>query len=197
MFGRKRINGLEGDFMKKLSDYVTIGEDGKPQFDETAFNADVDRERNSASETAKANAEKKLRETLTAEIKAKLEEEAKLSADEKLAKEREDFLKEKKEFQKSKIVSLYETSSLFTKDEIDIYTDEIGDDFAKATERATKIIEARKKHDEDYKKQLDEQYQAGTPRPNGAGSGGGKQETFAERKAKEYGSQNADDYVKL
>ena len=67
-----------------ISKFVTVGEDGKLQIDNKAFESAFDSE---ISKAVEKNKNGKLRD----EIRRELEEEAKLSADQKLQKEREEF----------------------------------------------------------------------------------------------------------
>lgn len=67
-----------------ISKFVSVGEDGKIVVDNSAFQSEFDNAIRSAVEKNKTG---KLRE----EIKKELEEEAKLSAEQKLQKEREEF----------------------------------------------------------------------------------------------------------
>lgn len=83
-----------------ISKYVTIGEDGKVKIDEKAFQSEFDSEIHKAVETNKNG---KLKD----EIRKELEEEAKLSAEEKLKKEKEEF----EAFKKQSMVELNQTKA--------------------------------------------------------------------------------------
>lgn len=178
--------------MKDLKDYAKINEKGELELDIDLFKADLDRERNQSSETARANAEKKLRTAIESEIRKKIEDEAKLTAEEKLAKEREALANERKQFNADRIKALYKTNDLFSDEEIESFSALITDDYNLSLQTATKLVEARKKRNEEYEKGLSEKLQLGTPRTNGNGSNSGEGE-FA-KKAKEY-SQNKQNEV--
>lgn len=67
-----------------ISKFVTVGEDGQPVIDNKAFQSEFDNAIRNAVETNKNG---KLKD----EIRKELEDEAKLSAEQKLQKEREEF----------------------------------------------------------------------------------------------------------
>lgn len=173
--------------MKELKNYVTLNDKGELEFDNDAFTADLDRERNQSSETARANAEKKLRTAIESEIRQRIEDEAKLTAEERVKKEREALANERKLFNAERIKALYKTDNLFSDEEVESFSALISDDYDLSLQMATKIVEARKKHNESYEKGLSEQLQLKTPRTNGGSQKSGEDE-FA-RKAKEI-SQN-------
>ena len=179
--------------MKKLTDYITFDENNKPVFDETAFNSDLDRERNSASETARNNAEKKLRKDIETEIRQKIEEEAKLTAEQKLAKEKENLEAEIKKFNAERIKSLYTASGLFNENEIALYSSLITDDYEKSVETANNFIEARKGYNEKFEKEIVEKLQKGTPRGDGNGGGDGTGGSEIANIAKSYNSVKEDE----
>ena len=166
--------------MKKLTDYITFDENNKPVFDEAAFNADLDRERNSASETARSNAEKKLRKDIETEIRQKIEEEAKLTAEQKLAKDKELLEAERKKFNADRIKNLYTASGLFDESEIALYSGFITEDYEKSVETANSFINARKSYQEKYEKEVVEKLQQGTPRTEGNGGNGGGESEIAK-----------------
>ena len=146
-----------------LKKYVTIGGDGKVEFNNDAFNADLDREKTSAINTFSTNNSKKLED----EIRKKLEEEAKLSAEEKLKQEREEFeamkLATYKEIAQSKARTKLENANLFDKEEINAYLELVNND--ENLEKIDKIISARTKYNSNYEKSLKEKILASTPNP--------------------------------
>ena len=178
--------------MKNLKDYITFDDNGKPIFDEAAFNADVDRERNNASETARSNAEKKLRKDVEAEIRQKIEEEAKLTAEQKLLKEKELLEAERKQFNAERIKNLYVASGMFDEAEIAMYTSRISDNYEESEKEANAFINFRKSYQEKYEKEMVEKLQSGTPRPDGNGGNGGAGESEIAKIAKSYGSVKED-----
>lgn len=191
--------------MKKLQDYVTLNEQGEPVFDEAAFNADVDRERNSASETARANAEKKLRAAIEAEIRKSIEDEAKLTAEQKVANDLKKLEDEKKQFETlmkderkklnvDRIRALYKTDNLFADDEIESLVSLISDDYDASVATANKFVEARKKRNDDYEKSFVAKLQGGQKIPNTGGSNG---DSEIMQRAKSYSISGKDDIVQL
>ncbi len=181
-----------------IKKYVTYDENGKAIFDETAFNADLDRERNNASETARTNTEKKLRKDIEAEIRGKIESEAKLTAEQKLEQERLAFEQERKQFNKDRIIALYQNSNLFSDEEIETFSGLITDNYEESVVTVNKLIEARKKRNETYEKDLTEKIQAGLPRNNGGESGnGGKIDTEIAKIAKSYDMGAKQEIVEL
>ena len=169
-----------------LADYVKIDENGKPVFDNEAFNSALDRERNQASETARANAEKKLTAELTKKIKEDLENQANLTAEEKLKAEREAFQTERLNFNKERIKHIYSSSKLFTDEEIELFLGLSNEDYEKSSEKANAIVEARKKHNETYEKDFMAKLQTQQPRPDGNGGGSSKTESEAQKYAKKH-----------
>lgn len=180
--------------MKKLQDYVTKNENGEVVFDEAAYNADLDRERNSASETARQNTEKKLRATVEAEIRKQIEDEAKLTAEEKVANERKALEAERRKFNEERIKNLYKTDNLFDDTEIESFVPLITDDYEASVAAANKIVAARKARNEAYEKSMTEKYQMGQPDP-AAGAAKGKSE--AARRAKDYANSGRVEVVEL
>lgn len=179
-----------------IKKYVTLTEEGKLAFDEAAFAADLDRERNSASETSRTNTEKKLRKDIEAEVRKAIEEEAKLSAEEKLKQEMEKLEEERRAFNKERILHLYKADGLFTEKEIETYAKLITNDFDASLEEANSIVADRKKSREDYEKSVREQLQIGLPRGDGYGN---TTETESEgaRQAKLRSAANTNTVVEL
>lgn len=178
--------------MKKLEDYVTLDENGKLVFDNEAYNADLDRERNSASETAKSNTEKKLRKQIESEVREQIENEAKLTAEQKIEQELKKLADERKAFNIERIKAKYKTDNLFDDDEIESFASLITDNFEESEKRADTMISARKKRNETYEKTLKEQFQSGLPRNDGNGGDGGGGESEIAKIAKSYGTTNSE-----
>lgn len=151
-----------------IKDYVTIDEKGTPVFDNEKFTADLDRERNSASETARTNTEKKLRSQIEKEVRAQIEETAKMTAEEQLQQRIADFEAREKQFNAQQIKAMYKDGGLFSDEEIDILVGNLTDDFDKNRENAEKMIATRKKFNETYEKTLLEKFQQGQTVPDGA-----------------------------
>lgn len=180
----------------KLENYVTLNEEGKPVYNYEAFNADLDRERNSASETSRANTEKKLRKEIEADVRKNIEEEAKLSAEEKLQQERVKLDEERKAFNKERILHLYKADGLFSDKEISTFEKLITNDYDASLEEAKSIVADRKASREAYEKSLKEQLQMGLPRGGGFGDKGnenvGLGAKFADRIASQMQFGNGD-----
>ena len=178
-----------------INDFLKKNEDGTFSIDEAGFTAALDRERNTASDTAKKNAEKKLRAELEKEIKEKLEEEAKLSAEQKLQKQMEDFAQMKREFDISRVKTIYKDAGI-SDDEAELMLALIGDDSDKNIENAHRFADARKKAKEEAEKRIREELLRENKRPDGNGAGDG-QESEGERYAKKYSVKTNTDYVDL
>lgn len=181
--------------MKKLSDFVTFGEDGKPIFDDAAYTAELDRARNEASATARTNAEKELRKSITDQVRNEIEENAKLSAEEKLAKDREALVNERKSFNSERFKSHLKNANLFSDEEVEVYMGLLSDNYDESIGRADKVIAARTKYNEDYDKKVKQELQVGLPRGNGGGQeSGGTSTSYAAKKAQSYNtlSDNAE-----
>lgn len=178
-----------------INSYVTVGADGKPVINEEAFKAafqsEMDRARQQASETAKKNAEKELRTTIAQE----LEEQAKMTAEEKLQKEREAFRLERQAFDKERIETIYKNAGI-SDEEIKIFTALIGDNSAQNLETAYKIANARKAANEANIKKLQEEMQQTAPRPDDKNGGGGESSIGAQM-AKKFSQPTNTNYVDL
>ena len=168
---------------KELKDYVTFDENGKPIFDNEAFLADLDRERNQARETARTTAEKKLRASLEKEITEKLAKEAEMSASEKVEAQIKQLNEERLAFNKERIKHIYTSSGLFSDEETELFLDLSDTNYEESSKKATSIVEARKKHNEQYEKDFLAKVQAQQPRPDGNG-GSAKTESEGEKYAK-------------
>lgn len=178
-----------------INDFLKKNDDGTFDIDEAGFTAALDRERNKASDTAKANTEKKLRAELEKEIKEKLEEEAKLSAEQKLQKQMEEFAEMKRAFDKDRVKTIYKDAGI-SDDEIELMLSLIGDDSDKNIATATKFADARKKANEEYEKKVKEDILRNSDRPDNHKDGDGD-ETEAERFAKMFSKKVVSDYVDL
>ena len=174
-----------------LADYAKLDENGKLVLNTDAFKSAVDKERNQASDTARANAEKKLRADLTKEIKEQLEREASLTAEEKLKAEREALQAERLAFNKERVKNIYTSSGVFDENEVVLFADLITEDYEKSVEKANAIVEARKKRNEQYEKDFMAKVQAGQPRPDGQG-GAVKTESEAQKFAKLHSTKTED-----
>lgn len=180
----------------KLNDYLKQKEDGTYEIDTAAFEADLDRERNTASDTAKKNTEKKLRGDLEKEIRAQLEEEAKQTAEEKLQKQIEAFAADRRAFDKERVTLIYKDAGI-SDVEIELLVALLGDDSAKNLENAHKIADARKSANEDYKKKVQEELVANGTRPDSNGGNGGEM-SEAEKYAKMFSTKpSGSGYVDL
>ena len=149
-----------------ISKFVTVGEDGKLQIDNKAFESAFDSE---ISKAVEKNKNGKLRD----EIRRELEEEAKLSADQKLQKEREEFeafkLKSLVELNQAKAKAKLEGKN-FSEAELNFILNTITDKEDSLatldvliTERASLIENNRKKAIEE----LQAQQESSNPPPQG------------------------------
>ena len=170
--------------MLDISKFVTVDENGKAVIDTEAYKSAYDAELRKSLDTNSENTKKKLE----AEIRKNLEEEAKLSAEEKLKKEKEDFETYKKEEIKKfahERAKVKMTDAEMGEDEINTYLELVNsnEDIAKIE----KLIETRKKTQEELKKKWQEELVNSQPNPNGNQSSGAE---------KEYGAQMAEQYQK-
>lgn len=189
-------NGAGGEKMK-LNDYLKQNADGTYEIDTAAFEADLDRERNKASDTAKKNTESKLRGDLEKEIRAKLEEEAKQTAEEKLQKQIEAFAEQKRAFDKKQVTAIYKDAGI-SDEEIELMLALVGEDSEKNIENAQKIADARKKFNEENKKKIREELIENGVRPDGNGGDDKKTEDEGEKYAKLFSTKaEGNDYVDL
>ena len=154
----------------ELKNFVTFDENGKPIFNNEAFNAELDRERNKASETATSNTEKKLRLAIEKEIRSKIEEEAAMTAEEKIKAERENLEKERLAFNVERVKNVYTSSNLFTNEEIETFSKFITADYETSHNFATQIVNQRKAYNENYERDFLAKMQKEQPRNNGGGS---------------------------
>ena len=120
--------------MKDIIEFATVNEKGEIVIDYDAYNkelaSELDRARTQASQTAKQNAEKELRTSLVKELKEKAEAEAKMTADELLKAEKEAFHKERLEFDKKQVETIYKEAGIGD-NEIELLTALLGEDTTK------------------------------------------------------------------
>lgn len=183
--------------MKKLQDFITINDKGETVFDEAGYNAEMDRVRNEASTTARANAEKSLKRDIEAEVRKEIEENAKLSAEEKLAKEREALLNERKAFNGERFKSHLKNANLFSEEEVEVYMGLLGDDYEASIAKADKVIAARTKYNTEYEKKLKEQVQLGTPRANGGAGSDTSVDSEVIKQAKRFNAKAVEQNVRV
>ena len=168
--------------MLDISKFVTVGEDGKPVIDNEAFKSAYDAELRKSLDTNSENTRKKLE----VELRNKIEEEAKLSAEEKFKKQVEEFeasmAQKVKDFAKTQAKAKMKGADIGD-DEINTYLELVNseDDIAKID----KLIETRKKTQEDLKKKWQEEILANQPNPNG-NNGSTAEQTIGATMAKNY-----------
>lgn len=158
--------------MLDISKFVTVDENGKAVIDKEAYQSAYDAELRKSLDTNSENTRKKLE----AELKNKLEEEAKLSAEEKLNKRVEEFetsmAQRLKDFARTQAKAKMASAEI-GEEEIETYLELVNseDDIAKID----KLIETRKKTQEDLKKKWQEELVEKQPNPSGNnGSSGDK-----------------------
>ena len=167
--------------MLDISKFVTVGEDGKAVIDNEAYKSAYDAELRKSLDTNSENTRKKLE----AELRKTIEEEAKLSQEEKFKKEREEFeatmTQRLKDFAKKEAKAKM-VSAEIGEDEINTYLELVNcdDDIAKID----KLIETRKKTQEDLKKKWQEEILASQPNPNA--SNGSNEKTLGAQMAEQY-----------
>lgn len=168
--------------MLDISKFVTVDEEGKAVIDTEAYKSAYDAELRKSLDTNSENTKKKLE----AEIRKTLEEEAKLSAEEKLKKDREDFeasmAKRLKDFAQTQAKSKM-TLAEIGEDEINTYLELVNseEDIAKID----RLIETRKKAQEDLKKKWQEELVNQQPSPSG-NNGAGGDKSFGAQMAEQY-----------
>lgn len=175
--------------MLDIEKYVTIGEDGKPKFDKEAYQSAFDAEIRKSVESSTENLKKKL----SGDIRKQLEEEAKLSAEEKLKQEREAFENEKFEFYKTsaqeKAKSKMLGSQLFEdEEEIATILELVSDDAGIA--KVEKLIASRQKMNEKMKKSMQSELIGSQPNPQDGD--GDKDNSLGAIKAKQYQNKGAE-----
>lgn len=166
----------------KIKDYYVEREDGTKEFDEDKYEKDLqsylDNEKRQASETAKKKG--------IDEGKKVAQEEAKLTAEQKFAKDREQWEAEYKakviELNKRQVKQIYKESG-YDDAEIDVFLELVTDDETSSLEKATKLCDARKKYEEGYKKKMTEEAQKNQASQQGSGSSGSGELSYAAKMA--------------
>lgn len=122
-----------------IQKFVMTKEDGSMEIDKEGFQSALDAEISRAVEKFKNGKGKE-------EIRQQLEQEAKLSAEEKLKQEREEFeaykLQSKIELNREKAKAKMEGKG-FSEEELEILLSTIGEDSEKSLETVDKLIKAR------------------------------------------------------
>lgn len=168
--------------MLDISKFVTVNEEGKAVIDTEAYKSAYDAELRKSLDTNSENTKKKVE----AEIRKQLEEEAKLSAEEKLKKDREDFessmAKRLKDFAQTQAKTKMKIAEIGD-EEITTYLELVNseEDIAKID----KLIETRKKAQEDLKKKWQEEIVNNQPNPNG-NNGSTGEKSFGAQMAEQY-----------
>ena len=149
--------------MLDIEKFVTIGEDGKPKFDKEAYQSAFDAEIRKSVDNSTENLKKKL----SGEIRKQLEEEAKLSAEEKLKQERQAFEEERLAFYRSsaqeKAKGKMTNSQLFDEEEMATILELVSDEQSIA--KIDKIIASRQKTNEKLKKTMQSELLGSQPNP--------------------------------
>lgn len=174
--------------MLDIEKFVTIGEDGKPKFDKEGYQSAFDAEIRKSVDSSTENLKKKL----SGDIRKQLEEEAKLSAEEKLKQERQAFEEERLAFYKAsaqeKAKGKMTTSQLFDEDEMATILELVSDEESIA--KIDKIIASRQKSNEKLKKSMQTELLNSQPNPQ---DGEGNQDTnLGAIKAKQYQNKSAE-----
>ena len=140
--------------------FATVGENGEIVFDEKGFKSAYDSDFNKALDNKDANLREK--------IKAELEAEAKLSAEEKLKKEREklqaEILNAKVEINREKAKAKMEGK--FTDKEIERHLKLVNDN-PDCLKEIDDIIAEKKAYEEQLETSFKEKYAITQPQPNG------------------------------
>lgn len=171
--------------MLDISKFVTVDENGKAVIDSDAFKSAYDADLRKSLDTNSENTKKKLE----AEIRKQLEEEAKMSAEEKLKAERDTFEAEKSKWVKDfaqKQAKVKMASAELSEEEISTYLELVSNDEDIA--KIDKILEIRKKSNDELKKKWEEDLALKQPNPNnndnsGASNSYGKQMAEKHQKA--------------
>lgn len=142
-----------------IKDFVSIAEDGTLKINEDGFRSALDKHTTGSIETFKKNSMADLKTT----IRSELEAEAKLSADEKLKKDRDDFEAYKRQeyvkLNQDKAKALFEGKGLSEK-ETEIYLKQVTDN-ADSLEILKTLMAEREKIMSDLKKKALEELQSG------------------------------------
>ena len=142
-----------------IKDFVSIAEDGTLKINEDGFRSALDKHTTGSIETFKKNSMADLKTT----IRNELEAEAKLSADEKLKKDRDDFEAYKKQeyvkLNQDKAKALFEGKGLSEK-ETEIYLKQVTDN-ADSLEILKTLMAEREKIMSDFKQKTLQELQSG------------------------------------
>lgn len=179
--------------MIDISKFVTIGEDGKPVIDSAGYESAYERELRKSLDTNSENTKKKLE----AEIRKTLEDEAKLTAEQKLQKERDDFESEKQaEWRKiaQERAKFKMTSAGMEEDEVNTYLELVTNDADIA--KIDKILGFRTKRADTLKKQFEETLTSGQPNPQG-GAGAETADSLGKQQANKYQNKSQTDGPKV
>lgn len=154
--------------MIDISKFVTVDENGKAVIDADAYKSAYDAEMRKSLDTNSENTRKKLE----AEIRKTLAEEAKLSAEEKLKKEREDF--EASMAQRLKDFAQYQAKSKMkgaglNDEEIETYLELVTDEESIA--KIDKLLDLRNKRTESLKKEWEQSVLTSQKNPETSNSG--------------------------
>lgn len=144
-----------------IRQFVKLNEDGEIEFDEKGFKSEYDSEVYKAVDKYKNG---KGRD----EIRRQLEEEAKLTAEQKLKAEREEFeayrQKTKIELNQAKARTKFD-DKLFAQEEIDFILSTVNDDEEASLSKIDTLINARKKFIEESQKNTIESIQQQQQKP--------------------------------
>lgn len=172
--------------MIDISKFVTVGEDGKAVVDTAAFQSAYDAEIRKATDTNTENTRKKLE----SEIRKQLAEEAKLNAEEKLAKEKADFeadmAKRLKDFAQAQ-AKIKMAAAGMDEDEINTYLELVSDD--ESISKIDKIIDLRTKRTDSLKKEFEKELITKQPNPNANGGSSDAEKSYGATMAAKYQSR--------
>lgn len=185
--------------MINISDYVKKNkETGDIEIDneayEAALNSEIDKERTKASKTASDNAEKKLRKELEAKLREEIASELNMSNEEKLKKERETFVGERKAFNVERVKFILSSAGMSAK-QVEKYVEFVTDD-EKSIEKAQDFAEIYKTELEASKQAWTSEIQAQMQQPQG-GAGGSDESGFAKWQKQKNDSTAQTDFVDL
>lgn len=176
--------------MLDISKFVTVDENGKVQIDSDAYKSAYDADLRKSLDTNSENTRKKLEK----EIREQLTEEAKLSAEEKLKKDREDFEVDMTNRLKAfaqKQAEIKMKNANFDDDEISTYLELVNDD--ESLSKIDKIIASRAKKTEELKKQWQSEISQNQPNPTSNAGDGGETESLGKRMAMKYQNGSSSD----
>ena len=171
--------------MIDISKFVTVDENGKAVIDTDAYKSAYDSEMRKSLDTNSENTRKKLE----AEIRKSLAEEAKLSAEEKLKKEREDF--EASMAQRLRDFAQYQAKSKMKsagldEEEIATYLELVTDEESIA--KIDKLLDLRNKRAETLKKEWEQSVLTSQKTPETSNSGE-ENASYGATMAREYQSK--------